>query len=102
MSDTPALSLADGQRLLRLSDTELWYGYLAIGGTNEPEQLRRHVHARHCPDPADHDIIAQALNDAFVEAGHPHTATYTHPDQPLVRSDSTADPEQSSEVDDGG
>lgn len=73
---TPPLGLADGQRLLRISDTELWNRYLALGGSGDLNRLRGHVHGHDCPDPREHNLIAQALNDAFVEAGHDHPVGY--------------------------
>ncbi|MFI5845007.1 hypothetical protein ACIA8K_35430 [Catenuloplanes sp. NPDC051500] len=76
MTATPQLSLADGLRQLRLSDTELWNRYLALGGTGDLHQLRDHVRGGTCPDRHDHNIIAQALNDAFVDEGHDHAVAY--------------------------
>lgn len=78
MTAPPDLSLADGQRQLRLSDTELWNRYLALGGTRDLSQLREHVHNSNCPDQHEHNIIAQALNDAFLDEGHDHPVAYRH------------------------
>jgi hypothetical protein len=72
------LSLADGLRQLGLSETELWNRYLALGGNNTLDQLREHVHSSNCPDPHDHNVIAQALNDAYLDRGHDHPVAYRH------------------------
>jgi hypothetical protein len=72
------LTLDDGQRQLGLSDTELWTRYLALGGNNPLHRLREHVHSNSCPDPHEHNIIAQALNDTYVDRGHDHPVAYRH------------------------
>jgi hypothetical protein len=72
------ITLADGQRQLALSDTELWTRYLAVGGSGDIQHLRIHVRATDCPDRNEHKIIAQSLNDAFVERGHDHPVAYHH------------------------
>jgi hypothetical protein len=74
------LTLADGQRQLALTDTELWTRYLALGGSGDIRHLRDHVRAVDCPDDHDHKVIAQSLNDAFVERGHDHPVAYHHPE----------------------
>ncbi|QFZ20759.1 GAF and ANTAR domain-containing protein [Saccharothrix syringae] len=78
MTGTPHLSVADGLRQLRLSDTELWNRYLALGGTGDLTRLRHHAHGNDCPDRHDHNIIAQALNEAFLDQGHDHPVAYRH------------------------
>ena len=72
------ISLADGQRQLALTDTELWTRYLALGGRGDIRQLMNHVRAGDCPDSDEHKVIAQSLNDAFVERGHDHPVSYHH------------------------
>jgi hypothetical protein len=76
------LTLADGQRQLALTDTELWTRYLALGGSGDIRHLRDHVRAVDCPDDHDHKVIAQSLNDAFVERGHDHPVAYHHLEMP--------------------
>jgi hypothetical protein len=53
-------------------------GDIALGGTGTLEQLRHHVESNHCPDDHDHNVIAQALNDAYLENGHDHPIAYRH------------------------
>ena len=79
---TTKLTLADGQRQLALTDTELWTRYLALGGSGDIRRLRDHVLAVDCPDDHEHKVIAQCLNDAFVERGYDHPVAYHHPEMP--------------------
>lgn len=75
---SPQLSLADGIRLARLSSDQLWTRYLALGGDSTIDQLRTHIETGTCPDHHDHDVIAQALNEVFLELGHDHPVAYHH------------------------
>lgn len=72
------ITLADGQRQLALTDTELWIRCLALGGSSDIGHLTDHVQAVDCPDTDEHKVIAQSLNDAFVERGHDHPVAYHH------------------------
>ncbi len=72
------ITLADGQRQLGLTDTELWIRCLALGGSRDLRRLTDHVYAVSCPDGEEHKVIAQCLNDAFVERGHDHPVAYHH------------------------
>ena len=76
------ITLADGQRQLALTDTELWVRCLALGGSSDIRHLIDHVRAADCPDSDEHRVIAQSLNDAFVERGHDHPVAYHHLHQP--------------------
>jgi hypothetical protein len=72
------ITLAAGQRQLALTDTELWIRYLALGGSGTIGHLTDHVRADTCPDSDEHKVIAQTLNDTFVERGHDHPVAYHH------------------------
>jgi hypothetical protein len=72
------ITLADGQRQLGLTDTELWIRFLGLGGSGDIRHLIDHVRAVHCPDSDEHKVIAQTLNDTFVERGHDHPVAYHH------------------------
>ncbi|HEX4729566.1 MAG TPA: hypothetical protein VH298_17280 [Jatrophihabitans sp.] len=77
MTDPP-LGLADGLRLSRLSYAELWIRCLALGGSGTVDELRRHIKSDDCPDDHEHNIIAQALNDRYLEQGRDHPVGYRH------------------------
>ncbi len=72
------LSLSDGLRLSGLSDQDLWNRYLVLGGNSEMADMRRHVDSGDCPSQHDHNIIALALNESFLERGHDHPVAYAH------------------------
>ncbi len=64
------LSLAAGRRPLRVSTTSFRAGPATL------RRLRGHVPGSDRPDRYEHDIIARALNDAFVERGHGHPVAH--------------------------
>lgn len=74
----PRLSLADGFRLSTLTYPELWARYVALGGAGTIEHLRRHIESRDCPNDHEHNVIAQALNDSYLEQGRDHPVAYRH------------------------
>ncbi len=77
MSEAP-LDLADGLRLSGLTYDELWFRYLELGGSRTIEQLRAHIDSEQCPDDHEHNVIAQALNDAYIEQDRDHPVAYRH------------------------
>lgn len=74
----PPLSLSDGLRLVGLSYPQLWARYVAIGGSGTVDDLKGRVDNDRCPDDHDHNVIAQVLNDIFIEQGRDHPVTYRH------------------------
>jgi hypothetical protein len=71
----PKLNLSEGLRRSGLSLSELEFRYLLIGGTASPQELRRHI-AGECPDEHEHNLIAQALNEASLEHGEDYPVAY--------------------------
>jgi hypothetical protein len=63
-------SLIDGLDLAGLDLNELWCRYMSIGGDLDPVAFARclAVGIDEC-DPHEHDVIAQALNEAFFDIG---------------------------------
>lgn len=74
----PSLGLADGMRLAGLSYHQLWVRYLELGGLGSMAAVRDHVESDQCPDPTEHKILAQVLNEIFVDRGHDHPVDYQH------------------------
>ena len=72
----PDFSLADGWDLSGLSLNELWLRYLALGGTASPAQLEAYTRGRTRPDSYQHNIIAQAINEHFLDHGEDHPVGY--------------------------
>lgn len=78
MAGPAPLSLAEGLALSGLSAAELWRRCHGIGGVGDLAEVREHLGAHTCPDDAEHNVIAQALNDVFVERGMDHPVAYRH------------------------
>jgi len=52
-----------------LTKGELWLRYFALGGMSTEFQLDAYLYGATQPSPHDHDVIAHALNERFVERG---------------------------------
>jgi hypothetical protein len=59
-----------------LSHGELWFRYFALGGMSTALQLEAFCYGALEPSAHDHDIIAHALNERFVELGGNHPVPY--------------------------
>ncbi|MBV9594924.1 MAG: hypothetical protein JO147_14140 [Actinobacteria bacterium] len=85
--ESPGLSLHDGLLAAGIGYSELWSRYLALGGTETFDELRGHVETDIDRDDNQHNVIAQALNDVFVDRGQNHPVAYRN----LYRLDERAD-----------
>ncbi len=65
------LTLSDGFDLLGAEVEEVWWGYAGFGGRANPALLERRMIGRAPVDPSEHTLIAQALNECFVDRGMP-------------------------------
>jgi predicted DNA-binding ribbon-helix-helix protein len=59
-----------------LSHGELWLRYFELGGMSTGLQLEAFLYGALEPSAHDHDVIAQALNERFVELGGNHPVPY--------------------------
>jgi hypothetical protein len=71
-------SLRDGMDLVGLGWQELWLRYSALGGDADEQQIRDHVLGEGCTDAHEHNVIAQAINEAFLDRGQNHPVGYQH------------------------
>ena len=77
MSGTGAgFSLSDGWDLSGLTLAELWLGYVAIGGTASQAQVAAYARGLDRPDSYEHNLIAQAINEHFIDRGGDHPVGY--------------------------
>jgi hypothetical protein len=62
-----------------LSQGELWLRYFELGGmsTALEVEVEAILFGTLLPTPHDHDVLAQALNERFVELGGDHPVPYT-------------------------
>jgi hypothetical protein len=69
-------SLSDGWDLSGLTLAELWLRYLAVGGTASRARVEAYARGLLCPDSHQHNMIAQAINESFIELGEDHSVSY--------------------------
>lgn len=76
MNELPADVLDQYRRRALLSHTELWLRYFALGGMSTALELEAFLQGALVPSVHDHDVIAHALNERFVELGGDHLVPY--------------------------
>lgn len=76
MTDAPADVLNRYRQEADLSHAELWLRYFSLGGMATALQLEAILYGALLPTEHDHDVIAQALNERFVELGGNHPVPY--------------------------
>ena len=76
MDDSP-VDLLDSYRIeAQLSNSELWLRYFELGGMSTGVDLEAFLLGFLQPSIHDHDVIAHALNERFVELGGNHPVPY--------------------------
>ena len=71
-----ASDIADGRLRLGMSTMALWIGYFEVGGNGTVADVQQWLAGERAPSDRDHDFLAQALNDNFVEQGLDHPMEY--------------------------
>jgi hypothetical protein len=83
MSDArTGFSLSDGWDLSGLPLDQLWLRYLALGGTASPATVQAYARGLIRPDSYQHNLIAHAINEHFLDLGEDHPVSYQ--DIPLL------------------
>jgi hypothetical protein len=62
-----------------LTYQELWWRQVAVGGNASPLELEAYLLGLLELDPHQHDLIAQALNEHFLDLGQDHPMPYSEP-----------------------
>jgi hypothetical protein len=70
------VDLQDGYRASGLSLTELWLGYITIGGNAAQIEVEAYLTGALIPDPLQHDILAHSLNEHFADQGLNYPVNY--------------------------
>jgi len=70
-------TLAADLAVTSLSVSEIWAHYLALGGNHGIRELEEYLYRANAWSPQEHDVLAQALNDHFIELGQGHPASYS-------------------------
>jgi hypothetical protein len=76
MSAPVAAILEAARQVCGLTNDELWIGYYSLGGTADPQTLGAYLAGTAIPSRGQYDVIAQALNDHFVDGGGNHPVPY--------------------------
>lgn len=69
MTDPVGFSLADGFGLSGRDIEDVWWRYAANGGTADLDLFTDRVHGRCVCGADEHDLIAQTLNECFLDSG---------------------------------
>jgi len=77
------LNLHDGMVECGLTVAEVWLSQVALGGDAGALEVEAYVLGLLTPDSYHHDLLAQAINEHFIEQGRNH---------PVAYSDTTSDP----------
>jgi hypothetical protein len=73
---TDGLSLLGGMLATGMDYHQLWLRYVAVSGAAGPLELEAYVLGLLHPDVYEHDVIAQAINEWFVDRGQNHPVEY--------------------------
>lgn len=96
LADPTGLNLRDGLDLSGMDYPLLWLLYVGIGGTvpssELAEQIERDGHPGTELDAYDHNLIAQAINEHFLDRDQDHVVGYRDdPDNGPQGSDTASD-----------
>jgi hypothetical protein len=76
-AERPADVLDRYRRDAGLSHGELWLRYFELGGMSNAIELEAFLYGALQPSVHDREVIAQALNERFVELGGNHPVPYS-------------------------
>jgi hypothetical protein len=76
VTDSPLDALDHFRQDAALSHGELWLRYFELGGMSTGLELEAYLYGALEPTEHDHDVIAHALNERFVEMGGNHPVPY--------------------------
>ena len=74
MTAAPHEVLDAGRAMAQMSLEDLWLAYFALGGAAPPDELERYLAGG--AGPMDYDVVAQAINERFIEGGANHPVPY--------------------------
>lgn len=74
--DGDGLSLVRGMAASGLTYQDLWLRYVSVGGSAGALEVEAYVLGLLQPGPHQHDLIAQALNECYLDRGQDHPVGY--------------------------
>jgi hypothetical protein len=75
-ADVRGSMLRAAQEHLGITLYEVWFGYIGVGGDAPLRLVQAWLMGVAEPGDRDHDLMAQAFNDRFVERGMDHPVAY--------------------------
>lgn len=75
--DAEDLSLYEGMALSGMTTEQVWLRQVSVGGDAADIEVEAYILGLLRPDPHQHDLIAQALNEHFVARGANHPVEYS-------------------------
>ena len=82
VTDQTATVLEQARQEAGLSQGDLWFRYFGLGGMSTALELEAFLFGALEPTVHDHDLIAHALNERFVELGGNHPVAYLEDEHP--------------------
>jgi hypothetical protein len=76
MTASPGAVLEAARVQAGMEPAEVWLAYFALGGMESPEIVRAILAGSFAPSRADYDLLAQALNERFIDRGNDHPVPY--------------------------
>ncbi len=76
MTPGPGMSLQEGMRLSGMTYPELWLRHIAVSGTTGELEIEAYVLGLLVADDYQHNLIAQAINEYFIDRGGNHPVGY--------------------------
>jgi hypothetical protein len=77
LGSQPADALDQYRQRAGLTQADLWLRYCEVGGMSTALEVEAFLFGTLVPSDHDHDLVAQALNDRFVELGGNHPVPYS-------------------------
>jgi hypothetical protein len=77
IGEEPGLNLAEGFTRSGMPYEELWLRQVALGGSAGRLEVEAYVLGLLSADPYQHDLLAQALNECFLERDEDHPVRYS-------------------------
>lgn len=71
------LSLPDGYDLSGMTTREAYLRYIAVGGVTDEMQTEAHLLGLLDPGGHEHNVLAQAVNEHFIDLGQDHPVGYS-------------------------
>lgn len=71
------LSLTEGMAAAGMGFQELWLRQLEVGGAAGQLEVEAYVYGLLTADRHQHDLLAQAINEHFIERGGDHPVAYS-------------------------